>query len=364
MADIKIKKKDKLKVFSILAAIILALAVGSKIIVGFVDLAVRLIMPLIYGGSLSLSGIVPYLIGGFDEVVICIAAMVAMFLLFTNKNGWAVFAPIGLLTFMGFNSVFYFILDWLLIRLLYAGGIAPILVSVMSQVLSILIAALIAVILCIAATTLLKNRRSVLMFITFAMLLIGCVASFISTALGVVSVWYNISYWLADFAGIITLYVIWIHVLVPFLGVIIEGAICLATLLAAVGMCSKPVEVSSDPKQEIKSKKEKKGKKTAAPKNEPAPAAPAIEPAPEATPAVEDKPAPEAKPATEATPAVEDKPAPEAKPVPEAKPTTEAAPVSEKNDTVAELRKYRTLYEKGILTQAQFEAKKKQLLGM
>lgn len=228
-------KKDKLKIFSVLAGILLLLAAlidGGRLIADVV-------VPIITGGTagvVSLISIIP----NFAKTVCFIApAIVAAIILFIKKDSVAVFISLGLLTctfcyaVLGFGSTIVFNLLTRLAVSSMAISMVGSLVSIVNLILSVICAVIIAAIFCIPAATFLKKRRFILAFVLAGLFLLGAAAVVIASAVELIASFGVLEFYLAtSFAATI----IYQKIVSPVLYALPRVLLFVPVILAAIGM--------------------------------------------------------------------------------------------------------------------------------
>ena len=227
-------KKDKLKIFSVLAGILLLLAAlidGGRLIAD-------VLIPIITGGTagvVSLISIIP----NFAKTVCFIApAIVAAIILFIKKDSVAVFVSLGLLTCTFFYAVLGFgstIVFNLLSRLVGSMAISMVgsLVSIVGLILSVICAVIVAAIFCIPAATFLKKRRFILAFVLAGLFLLGAAAVAIASVVELIASFGVLEFYLAtSFAATI----IYQKIVSPILYALPRVLLFVPVILAAIGM--------------------------------------------------------------------------------------------------------------------------------
>lgn len=226
-------KKDRLKIFSVLAGILLLLAAlidGGRLIAD-------VLIPIITGGTagvVSLISIIP----NFAKTVCFIApAIVAAIILFIKKDSVAVFISLGLLTctfcyaVLGFGStiVFNLLFRFVPIQMSAVGS----LVSIVNLIISVVCAVIVTAIFCIPAATFLKKRRFILAFVLAGLFLLGAAAVVVASAVDLIASFSVLEFYLAtSFAATI----IYQKIVSPILYALPRVLLFVPVILAAIGM--------------------------------------------------------------------------------------------------------------------------------
>ena len=233
--SVKAKKKDKFKIFSIFAGIIFILiAVAKFVFNGGYVLATLWYESLLRYVAFDLRTILTLVSNLAGPLLFVGLALVAALILFIKKDSAAVFIPVGLLTYTIFGTIVATVTNIVLSRVV--GESFQLIASLVSLSLSVVLAIIVTALLFIAAVTFLKKHRYVLMFILLAAFIIGTLLSLSATILSWGS---NVQYYQAVFEYFKGLDLIFIAVrlfVLPVVGLIINCGLCLAVLLAAIGM--------------------------------------------------------------------------------------------------------------------------------
>jgi hypothetical protein len=226
-------KKDKLKIFSVLAGILLLLAA----LIDCGRLVVDVVFPVISGGGFSVAtliGIIP----NFAKTVCFIApAIAAAIILFVKKDSVAVFISLGLLSYTFFYAIFGFgstILFNLLFRFVsIAMSAVGSLVSIVNLIISVVCAVIVTAIFCIPAATFLKKRRFILAFILAGLFLVGSVAVAAASAVDLIASFGVLDFYLATPFAVSIIYQ---RIVSPILYALPRVLLFVPVILAAIGM--------------------------------------------------------------------------------------------------------------------------------
>ena len=282
---VKVKKKDVLKPFSIVAGVLMILLALSIV---FVNTATFLVQYYSIEDSAESSAeistessaensndkaeeskikkedIINLVLKNFSAIVSIVLLTSAAVILFVNKNVSGIYIPMGLLTFTAIspllNSVSQTIVNLLFgnfrgTNAFWVGGISGwYIVSAVVVLISLAIVAVPTIFFFIASCTFMKKVKAIPMFIIFGVLVLG---SLVTTALALLSLLGSVLNTIA-YMEIITILLgqgrigsvlvqLFSWYVSPLLAVANSVVMCLAALLAAIGMCSKPkVVVAAD----------------------------------------------------------------------------------------------------------------------
>lgn len=236
-------KKDKLKVFSILAGIAFLLLAAAEAVRAVVKVFVPMLLAILTGGF-NFANILSNLLTSASSLIFIALAIVAAIIIFVKKNSVASLIPVGLLTYVIFQQIFSFAVNLftsivvsLLPGAIYVDVAIRLLTLYIPMVGGLICALIFTVIICVAACTFLKKHRFVLMFIITAVFALGCIGEVISMFLVVFAF---ISSILGSVNIVSILDSIWNSFILPVITIGIHGGLVVATALAAVGMISKP----------------------------------------------------------------------------------------------------------------------------
>ena len=231
---VKIKKKDALKPCSIIAGALLVLLALWTMLVSPSSVVVEAFSAWYYGYAAFY-----VLLNAMFEIVPVIVSVIAMLaaaiILFVNKNSSAIFIPMGLLTYTASIEIIRAIAD----PFTEFGA------SLISMIISIPIAAVLALIFFFASSTFLKEKKFILMFIIFGILVLGLLGNVLTTIMLILLGLGNWAF-VFEYYGLITIikaYQIFIYPMLVFINTVVLGV---ATLLAAIGMCSQPKAVVAE----------------------------------------------------------------------------------------------------------------------
>ena len=226
-------KKDKLKVFSVLAGLLLILAA----LIDCGRLIADVLIPIITGGTTGgvlLISIIP----NFAKTLCFVApAIVAAIILFIKKDSVAVFIALGLLTctffyaVLGFGStiVFNLLFRFMAIAMSAVGS----LVSIVNLIISVVCAVIVTAIFCIPAATFLKNRRFILAFIMAGLFILGAVAVAAACAVDLIASFGVLDFYLATPFAVSIIYQ---KIVSPILYALPRVLLFIPVILAAIGM--------------------------------------------------------------------------------------------------------------------------------
>lgn len=300
---VKVKKRDALKPFSIVAGVLMILLALSIVFTNTATFLVQYYATDDSGAaedsvenseesagnknesSVKNSDVINVVLSYSGSIITVLLLISAAIILFVNKNVSGIYIPMGLLTYTAIspllNNVSTVIVNRFLAEMLgpdsfYIGGIYVMnIVTAIGTLISLVIAAIPALLFFIASCTFMKKVKAIPMFIIFGALVLGTVGSTLLALIGFLNNILNLPgyselfMYLYEEGGIALVLVKVFQMYISPLLVGVNGIVmCLATLLAAIGMCSKPKLVATADVIEIG--------ETAAP------AAETAEPAPEA----------------------------------------------------------------------------------
>lgn len=226
-------KKDKLKVFSVLAGLLLILAA----LIDCGRLIADVLIPIITGGTTGgvlLISIIP----NFAKTLCFVApAIVAAIILFIKKDSVAVFIALGLLTctffyaVLGFGSTIVFNLLFRFVAIAMSAVVS--LVSIVNLIISVVCAVIVTAIFCIPAATFLKKRRFILAFIMAGLFILGAVAVAAASAVELIASFGVLEFYLST-AFFVT--IIYQKIVSPILYALPRVLLFVPVILAAIGM--------------------------------------------------------------------------------------------------------------------------------
>ncbi len=240
---VKVKKRDALKPFSIVAGALLVILSLGVVFVSLTEFVVTLFAQIfVYGINIyNILSAASTLAPGIVSVLLM---LIAALILFINKNSSAIYFPSGLLTYTVFWTWATLIINFIAARFLnalYIQLISPII----SLIFSLILVAIPTLLFFVASCTFLKKVKFVPMFIVFALLAVGIVINLAANGLIIITDFYIIMQQLEYFRGVGTVLICYNYFISPLIEIAIEGGVCFAILLAAIGMCSKPKVVAS-----------------------------------------------------------------------------------------------------------------------
>ena len=248
MADIKVKKRDTLKFFSIIAGVIFVILSLGSVFVNLAELVVSLLIQFYYGYTINIYDILSIISTLIPIIVSALLMLVAALILFINKNSSAFYYPIGLLTYTVFMTWATLITNFIVARFvellnwqIYIQLISPFI----SLVISLILVAILTLLFFVASCTFLKKVKFIPMFIIFALLAVGLVINFATVCLVIINNLPEYMHQLEFFRGIETVLIVFERFISPFIEIANSAGICFAVLLAAIGMCSKPKVVAT-----------------------------------------------------------------------------------------------------------------------
>ncbi len=237
--SLKAKKRDKLRIFSILAGIVFILIALAKVVVNGGYVLATVGYNYYFGYSMwdftTVTSIISELA---SPLLFAFLALLAALILFIKKDSAAVFIPVGLLTYTIF-STFISPFIALFFNRLAEGGAFQTVAQLVGLVIFVVLAMIVTVLFFVAAVTFCKKHRYILMFLLFGAFVVGAFANLIWIALSWMS---NYEYYLMMFEYFVGLQTVFIAVklfVMPVAGLIINFVLCLAVLLAAMGMISR-----------------------------------------------------------------------------------------------------------------------------
>ena len=255
---IEVKKRDKLKVFSIIGAILLLVYVALLVCKSFAETGMNLFVNWFYYGGLSVSELSDYFSGDFVGLSFVLLVIVAALIIFINKNSSAVFIPMGLLTYSLFSIFVGIAVSFFLKTFMGPTGefyfgefVLEISLNEMSKyltfVISMLCALPVTIFFCVASLTFMKKVKAVLMFLLFGAFAIGLLLSVVLTISNTIIILTSDLPLLNNFMGLSTIIFVYASFISPFIAHGFRLVFLAGLAFACIGMCSSPkVIVSAD----------------------------------------------------------------------------------------------------------------------
>lgn len=245
---VKVKKRDALKPFSIVAGVLFVILSLGVVFVNLIELVVSLLTQFYYGYTINIYDILS-IVSTLTPIIVSVSLMlVAALILFINKNSSAIYFPTGLLTYTVFMTWATLITNFIAVRFLDTLKLpvyAQLISTLISLIISLILVAIPTLLFFVASCTFLKKVKFVPMFIIFAVLAVGIVINLAANGLIIITDFYIIMQQLEYFRGVGTVLICYNYFISPLIEIAIEGGVCFAILLAAIGMCSKPKVVAS-----------------------------------------------------------------------------------------------------------------------
>ena len=234
------KTKSKLKIFSVLAGLILLFAGLTELVSGYGYTAISMIVGYMYYG-MSVSSILSLVTNLLGPTFFALLMIVTAIALMVKRDGAFVFITMGLLTYKTLAALMTPVINIIFRTVgIYGGEDAMANTSVVFNTISSIVyfigAIAVAVVCFLAATTFLKKKRFVVMLILFVLFLIGALVSTGWQALVIVSNFRSYMIVLEHFTGLETLRLAFTYFIRPIFIATINDTLCLAALFATLGM--------------------------------------------------------------------------------------------------------------------------------
>ncbi len=241
--SVNVKKKDKLKIFSILAGFVFILIVIAKVVInGGYELASAGFDYLL--GYTAWSSIIIAIVNLASPLLFAFLALLAALILFIKKDSAAVFIPVGLLTYNLFGTFVAPIINIFFSRMVEPGF--QLIATFANLAICLVLATIVTVLFFVAAVTFCKKHRYILMFLLFAAFVVGALLSLFGVVLGLISNIQNYLMILEYYDVLGTIFVAIRLFVLPIAGLILNFALCFAVLLAAIGMISRGNKKKAD----------------------------------------------------------------------------------------------------------------------
>ena len=242
---VKVKKRDALKPFSIVAGALLVILLLGVVFVSLTEFVVTLFAQILVYGGINIYNILSAASTLAPGIVSVLLMLISALILFINKNSSAIYFPSGLLTHTVFMTWATLIINFIVARLLKFPIYIQLISPIISLIVSLILVVLPTILFFIASCTFLKKAKFVPMFIVFAVLAVGVVINLAANGLIIITDLGIIMQQLEYFRGVGTVLICYNYFISPLIEIAIEGGVCFAILLAAIGMCSKPKVVAS-----------------------------------------------------------------------------------------------------------------------